>query len=119
MKKISLLIILVCIFLQGCVVPPPQAETPSRGYTLGALQEKIKKGSSSAEVIDAIGSPNIVTSNKDNTETWVYDKVSTTSEAVSGYNAISTSKTSRTLLITIKFDKNKLVENVNFRQTSY
>jgi len=99
------------------VIPERQIQTQK--ITLGNVQRIVKKGASSAEVIDAIGSPNIVTSNKDNTETWVYDKIVTESEYADGDKSGVKVSSSRTMMVVIKFDAKHLVDTVQYRQTSY
>ena len=107
--------------------------------TVGTVQREIKVGMSSADVIAALGSPNILSTDENSREVWVYDKlstetaVSTSSGGLSlglggllgssagaiaggGYNQGSgaSSRSQRTLTIIIKFDENKKV-----RETSY
>jgi hypothetical protein len=107
--------------LAGCapqvMIPARQAETQK--ITLGNVQRIVKKGATSSDVIGALSSPNIVTSNRDGTETWVYDKIATESEYAGGFNSSTSMRSSRTLIVVIKFDKNGLVEKVDYRQTSY
>jgi hypothetical protein len=70
--------LLYCCFallaLVGCSTPPPPSSPlaiiPARKIeiqkiTLGNVQMVVKKGASSTDVIQALSSPNIVTSNKD------------------------------------------------------
>ena len=45
--------------------------------TVGTVQKEIKLGMSGAEVASVLGSPNIVTTDSERRETWVYDKMST------------------------------------------
>ena len=45
--------------------------------TLGVVQSSIHEGMPQSEVAAALGSPNIVTSDADGTETWIYDKIAT------------------------------------------
>lgn len=45
--------------------------------TVGTVQREIREGMSAAEVLKVLGSPNVVTKNGKNGETWVYDKFST------------------------------------------
>jgi outer membrane protein assembly factor BamE (lipoprotein component of BamABCDE complex) len=45
--------------------------------TVGQVQREIRVGMSSAEVAAALGSPNIVTTDDERREQWVYDKIST------------------------------------------
>ena len=99
------------------VIPNRQQEVTK--ITLGGVQANLKKGAASATVIDVLGSPNLVTSNADGTETWVYDKMSFEQEvAVSGSSGVST-KSSRTMLVVIRFDSSKKIEEIKYRQTSY
>jgi len=45
--------------------------------TVGTVQKEIRKGMSAADVATALGSPNIVTTDSESREVWVYDKIST------------------------------------------
>lgn len=45
--------------------------------TVGKIQYNISKEMSSADVIKALGSPNIITKEKNGNMTWVYDKIKT------------------------------------------
>lgn len=112
--------------LSGCAseTPVPLTTIPVRQIetqkiTLGSVQRSVKKGASSAEVMSALSSPNIVTTNNDGTETWVYDKTFSEKESVSNSNASVSVSSTRTMIVVIKFDKNHIVENVQYRQTSY
>ena len=58
------------------------AEEVQRGIegekvTVGTVQREIKEGMSGAEVIQVLGSPNIVSTDEKTREVWVYDKIST------------------------------------------
>lgn len=130
MKSIATIAIL--LLLVGCAA---QTQTPllqsrqveTEKITLGSVQSRLHEGSSSADVIAALGSPNIVATNPDKTETWVYDKMFTETEiSASGINlpfssSVSGAKarSSRTLIVTIKYNKAKTVESIQYRQTSY
>ena len=48
-----------------------------RKVTVGNVQKNIKKGMPASEVADVMGSPNIVTSDGPNAESWIYDKIAT------------------------------------------
>jgi outer membrane protein assembly factor BamE (lipoprotein component of BamABCDE complex) len=45
--------------------------------TVGQVQKEIRVGMSSADVAAVLGSPNIVTTDEERREQWVYDKIST------------------------------------------
>ncbi len=111
--------------------------------TVGKVQAEIKTGMSGAEVVAILGSPNIVTTDEERREAWVYDKFATESaystssggvsilvlgfigDALAGGNPSSrnttgaTSKTQRTLTIIIKFDKNKKVRDFAYHSSSF
>jgi hypothetical protein len=87
-----------------------------RSLTAGEVKRNIRIGMSGAEVAEALGSPNIVTTDEERREVWIYDRVATeraysTSEgglflilgAVSGQSgAARTSQ--KTMTVIIKFD---------------
>jgi hypothetical protein len=97
---------------------------------------------SPADVAKVLGSPNMVTRDRDNIETWIYDKVSTESaystskggvaalvlgggSGVGGIGAGgasqatgASSRTQRTLTIIIKF-KNNSVSEFTYNATSF
>lgn len=49
----------------------------SKKLTVGKIQYNISKNISSTKVIKALGSPNIITRDKNGKMTWVYDKIKT------------------------------------------
>ena len=95
--------------------------------TLGAAQ-MLKVGIGGDEVISKLSSPNIITTDSDGFEMWVYDKSSSDTEIVQvsdGWffqprtqSAVS-SVSRRTLIVTIKFDEDRRISKINYRQTSY
>jgi outer membrane protein assembly factor BamE (lipoprotein component of BamABCDE complex) len=99
--------------------------------TLGTVQRSIRKGMSSTEVLEAMGSPNIVTSGEGGTETWVYDKIATDTVhsdsgawwfvVVSGGsgNSKATSESQRTLTVIVKFDEQKQVRDLAYHSSSF
>ncbi len=44
--------------------------------TVGIVQREIRRGMSPAEVATALGSPNIVSKDREGIQTWIYDKIS-------------------------------------------
>ena len=64
------------MLLIGCASPPQQATIdPKDVLTLGKVQQTIKKGMSQDQIVKEIGSPNLVTQDRNGVETWIYDKV--------------------------------------------
>ena len=107
------------------------ADTHSGKLTVGVVQRSIDIGMSSAAVVEVLGSPNIVSTDSERREVWVYDKVSRTSVAevskiggsliiLGGSQSSRTTATSqKSLTIIIKFDDNDLVGDVSYRQSSF
>jgi outer membrane protein assembly factor BamE (lipoprotein component of BamABCDE complex) len=107
------------------------ADTRGRELTAGLVKREITKGMSGAAVAEALGSPNIVTKDSDERETWVYDKIATEasySQSQSGLFLIlggfsnqsgAASTTQRTLTVVIKFDKNDKVESFTYHQSKF
>jgi outer membrane protein assembly factor BamE (lipoprotein component of BamABCDE complex) len=107
------------------------ADTRGRELTAGLVKREITKGMSGAAVAEALGSPNIVTKDRDERETWVYDKIATEasySQSQSGMFLIlggfsnqsgAASTTQRTLTVVIKFDKNNKVESFTYHQSKF
>ncbi len=124
-----------------------QSEQGDR-LTVGKVQREIRVGMSGGDVAAALGSPNIVSTDENGREVWIYDKIATdkvysTSRggvsalilggaliggaglaggAVSPYygSAAGASSTSqRTLTIIIKFDHSKLVRDFAYHSSSF
>ena len=127
--KIGYLILLLTV---ACAQPPPLALIPARKLevqkiTLGSAQQ-IKVGMSGDEVFTLLSSPSIVTSDAQGLETWIYEKSFNELEnitnkkyedsKVSKETMISASST-RTLIVHIKFDIDKKVKTVQYRQSAY
>jgi outer membrane protein assembly factor BamE (lipoprotein component of BamABCDE complex) len=100
--------------------------------TVGSVQREIREGQSGADVAAALGSPNIVTSDSEGGETWVYDRIATTnaySTSQAGINALflagasasagASTTTQRTLTVIIRFDRSKRVSSFSYRSSSF
>jgi outer membrane protein assembly factor BamE (lipoprotein component of BamABCDE complex) len=95
--------------------------------TVGTVQRQIKIGMSSADVVEALGSPNVVTTDEQRREVWVYDKIATEVAASNGYwnlifvgqGAGAASTSQRTLTIIIKFDEEKKVRDFAYHTSSF
>ncbi len=95
--------------------------------TVGKVQREIKIGMTNADVVQALGSPNIVTTDEQRRESWVYDKVSTnvsfsgSGEGVQseGRGAGAASRNQKTLTIIIKFDENKKVRDFAYHTSTF
>lgn len=99
--------------------------------TVAKAQTEIKIGMPSSAVVEALGSPNMITTDTERRETWVYDKVSTNVQSSSSSNGVwlllfttkgkesQTSSNQRTLTIIVKFDKNGLVRDFAYRTSTF
>ena len=136
MRNVSLILLMVfagavIIGAMGCSAEYHAGEV-QKGLqgdkmTLGTVQREVKVGMSSSEVVEALGSPNIVTKDSKGNETWVYDKIATDIAASKGYwtllligqEAGATSRSQRTLTIIIKFDGNGLVKTLSYHSSKF
>lgn len=114
---------LLSISLNACMTATDHAKDlhteADREMTVGIVQKEIRKGMSQAEVAEALGSPNIVSRDKQGIETWIYDKIA--SEASysrgefnagilgiiigGGRQAGASAQTQKTLTVVIKFQE--------------
>ncbi|MDP8292827.1 MAG: hypothetical protein P9M04_03345, partial [Candidatus Orphnella occulta] len=122
-------------FLAGCSTASShkksvQSDAGDR-VTVGKVQREIRIGMPSAKVIEVLGSPNILTTDENRQEVWVYDKIATDIVhsnnqgevwliigAVSGSSG-ATSTSQRTLTIVIKFDKENKVRDFSYHSSSF
>ena len=145
MKK--LVFIFICsILFSGCTATQHrkavQDDTHDR-ITVGKVQGEITIGMSGAEVAQVLGSPNIVTTDEERREVWIYDKISTEvsySKSSTGVGALligvgvlvggagglsgsadsgASSKSQKTLTIIIKYDEDKKVRDFAYHSSSF
>lgn len=130
MNKVTIPLILLSLSLTSCAVYQPN-ENIDGNVTVGTVQKEIKLGMSSVDVIKALGSPNIVQTDDDRSEVWIYDKLSTqvnsSSSKVGAWfllfagssNQASSSSSQRTLTIIIKFDKKNKVKDFSYHTSRF
>jgi outer membrane protein assembly factor BamE (lipoprotein component of BamABCDE complex) len=99
--------------------------------TVGSVQREIHVGMSGTEVARVLGSPNIVSTDEERREIWIYDKIATDSAASSSSvggtililgahsSAAATSTSQRTLTVIIKFDKAGKVRDFSYRTSRF
>jgi outer membrane protein assembly factor BamE (lipoprotein component of BamABCDE complex) len=111
--------------------------------TVGKVQREIRVGMTSADVISTLGSPNIVSTDEQRREVWVYDKISTDraySSSSGGVNVLvlgfggaggalggagasgasgASSTSQRTLTVIIKFDSESRVRDFAYHTSSF
>ena len=144
MKRVFLYVLLCSIgpILFGCAswhAADVQQGLSGDKLTLGTVQREIRIGMTGGQVAEVLGSPNIVTTDEQRREVWVYDRVATekvysTSSGlvlggliggsgaggglVSG-NSGATSSTQRTITVIIKYDDEKKVRDFSYRSSRF
>ncbi len=125
--------LLCLVFIIGCSAPASyhrQEVRDDKGdrLTVGAVQKEIRVGMSSADVVGVLGSPNMVSTDDERREVWVYDKVAS-EVAYSASNAGlkfltpgvagAASTTQRTLTVIVKFDKEGKVRDFAYHTSQF
>lgn len=134
MKK-NLVTLLLVVFMAGCAsassLRNDVQDNGKNSLTVGKVQRDIKLGMTSAQVAEILGSPNVVTTDENRCEVWVYDKVAsevTASQSGGGWTLIlfgsgrdsaATATTQRTLTIIIKFDKEGKVRDFAYNSSKF
>jgi len=134
MRKICCLF-LSLLFLAGCSTASSHLNSVKSDaadkITVGKVQREIRIGMPSAQVIEVLGSPNIVSTDENRLEVWVYDKIATDVSYSSseggvwlilggvGGNSGAASTSQRTLTIVIKFDADKKVRDFAYHSSSF
>jgi outer membrane protein assembly factor BamE (lipoprotein component of BamABCDE complex) len=100
-------------------------------FTLGKVQSCLHQGMAQDQVIASLGAPNIVTTDKNGHETWVYDKISSegahsSSSGGGGLilfgaqkNAGAYETTQKTLTVMIKFNHKKHIQSIDYHQSKF
>lgn len=134
--------IFLILFLGHCEKEVNYAPENPNKLTLGKVQQTLKKGMSQGEIVLALGSPNMVTTDGEGLETWVYDKLSTevsSNNKKKGFNLLggavgsklgvgaivgsssdtsSSSSIQKTLTVVLKFVEKKL-ETFEYNASSF
>lgn len=136
------LLIAAVLALTGCSATQHRAEVQDDGagrVTVGTVQREIRIGMPTAEVAAILGAPNIVSTDAERNEVWVWDKISSevsysrSSGVVAGLvvgssgggagggskSAGAASSSQRTLTVIIKFDDAGLVRDFSYRTSSF
>ncbi len=148
MKVVLAIIVSFCLAGCGAQYHRDAVQDNSKDrISAGTVQKEIRVGMSGSDVVSVLGAPNMVTTDGQRRETWVYDKISTERVysnssfgggagagglagssngggvlgLVLGGSASSgaSSTSQRTLTIIIKFDERGLVRDYSYRQSSF
>ncbi len=128
-------ILVVTLLIAGCQPASYHAEQTRKGLegdrlTVGTVQRQIRVGMTGAEVAQVLGSPNVVTTDEERREVWIYDKISTErvkSEHQGGIafltfffsNTEAASTSQRTLTVIVKFDKEGKVRDFAYHTSRF
>ena len=114
------------------------AEDTNR-LTVGTVQREIRMGMSATEVAEVLGSPNIVTTDDNRQESWIYDRISSdvtysrSSGTIIGLlfggsgggagigtaDSGSESRSQRTLTVVVKFDDYSRVRDFSYHTSRF
>lgn len=99
--------------------------------TVGNVQRKIAIGMSGAEVAEALGSPNLVSTDEQRREVWIYDRVATENVVSAGEggawlllggvsgSAGASRSSQRTITVIIKFDEQRKVRDFAYHASKF
>lgn len=128
---------LMAFLMSGCATLSG-GTSADENLTVGTVQREIRVGMSGAEVAAVLGSPNIVSTDENRNETWIYDKISTSRVETDDRAAVavlrflddvgpiaastqrrSETTTQRTLTVIIKFDENDRVRDFAYHTSRF
>lgn len=150
-KVLVLLLLAFVTLICSCMSASQHSSEVQQGLegdklSVGTVQREIRHGMSGAEVAQALGSPNIVSTDEKGREVWIYDKIatdkvySTSRGGVSalilgvvtgggvlgglgagstGYEAGAASTSQRTLTVIIKFDEQGKVRDFAYHTSRF
>jgi outer membrane protein assembly factor BamE (lipoprotein component of BamABCDE complex) len=129
MKKVFIPIVLVTLMFSSVNLLAGSEKNDK--LTVGKVQREIRIGMPSAQVIEVLGSPNIVSTDENRLEVWVYDKIATDISysdtaggvwlilAGIGKRGVQGSSSQRTLTIVVKFDADHKVRDLAYHYSSF
>ena len=126
---ISLTVLASCAPYSVPLASIPARQIETQKITVGSAQT-LKVGMSGADVINALGSPKIITSDSAGGETWVYEKISKEFEFMAAQDGSwlfsphsqrsgVSSSTERTLIVVVILDANRKLQRITYRQMTF
>ena len=123
---------LTSLALVGCL-NPQDVHNSVKGddkatISVGAAQRSIKVGMTGAGVAEALGSPNILSTDEEGREVWIYDRVTSSVRATAangpltllvGGSAVAAERSQSTLTIIVKFDKAGKVRDLAYHTSKF
>jgi outer membrane protein assembly factor BamE (lipoprotein component of BamABCDE complex) len=118
--------------LVGCLNPQDVHDSVNGDdrskLSVGAVQRSVKVGMTDAQVAEALGSPNIVSTDEEGRNVWIYDRVTTSVRATTangpltlfvGGAAGAAERTQTTLTIIVKYDKAGKVRDLAYHSSKF
>jgi outer membrane protein assembly factor BamE (lipoprotein component of BamABCDE complex) len=139
---VQLLLLAAALLAAGCSATQHRAEVQDDSLervSVGTVQREIRVGMPSAEVAAILGAPNIVSTDSERREVWIWDKISSevsysrSSGVIAGLvvgssgggagggskDSGASSTSQRTLTIIVKFDADGFVRDFSYRTSSF
>ncbi len=141
-RYIQLPLLAAVLVAAGCSATQHRAEVrddSAERVTVGTVQREIRVGMPSSDVAAILGAPNIVSTDAERREVWIWDKISSdvsysrSSGVIAGLvvgssgagaggaskSAGASSASQRTLTIIVKFDDDGRVRDFSYRTSSF
>ena len=143
----AILSLLMTVGLGGCMSAGEHRDAvrddSGERITVGVVQKEVREGMSGADIVGILGSPNIVSTDVERREVWVYDRIATeyvyssdgggVSAFILGFdsnvlggpsggdnrNSGAASRSQRTLTIIIKYDDESLVRDFAYHSSRF
>ena len=131
MTMVAMCSLCACQSAQQYAAAVQGAQEAGDRLSVGKVQREIRVGMTNAQVVEALGSPNMVTTDEKRRESWVYDRVATEnaySTSTAGVGALilgaaasagASATTQRSLTIIVKFDEAGKVRDFAYRSSSF
>jgi outer membrane protein assembly factor BamE (lipoprotein component of BamABCDE complex) len=134
-QKRSLMLLSACslILLSGCAQKASWhadevARSEKQNLTVGEVQRNIKNGMSGGQVAEILGSPNVVSTDENGNEVWIYDRFYT-EQVGSGSNGLTFTlsdvgagaarSSQSSITVIIKYDANNKVRDFAYHKSSF
>jgi outer membrane protein assembly factor BamE (lipoprotein component of BamABCDE complex) len=132
-----------CVGAQKHAQDVEDANAEGTNLTVGTVQKEIRVGMAGGEVATVLGAPNIVSTDAEGREVWIYDRISTTKieskssggvlglvfgfggnvggGGLGGYSASAgaESTTQKTFTVVIKYDDQGLVRDFAYHSSTF
>jgi len=128
---LSIALIVLISVLSGCATQQASTDQNENRLDVGTVQREIRIGMSGGDVASILGSPNIVSTDEERREVWIYDKISqeVRYNKSGGYGTLiliggssesgGSSRSSKTLTVIIKFDHDGKVRDFAYHTSRF